>query len=340
MPQNSRCSFAMKDTTVTVIAPNDLIEADIFANSPICDGATLALSATVFPPEGTVEWSGPNGFTASDLEILIDTAVFEQSGVYEMVFSYGVCEQVRTLDVLITPSIEAKIGSQDGYCERDTMRLIAEGAGELQSFNWTHPNGNVIDNGLCQDTTSKYIQVLPTPELSLPKVVESNFCTPLELMPSLTNDATITYSWTPSEGLSCIDCPNPTIEAPANYWYQLNVSNDFACQDSATVFVFLDHETLIYTPNVFSPNNDGVNDFFQIFPNCGVASINQFQIFDRNGSLVYALDIVQTPTDRRLLWDGAVNNQPANIGVYVWQMELTLIDGTKSSLQGSVTLFR
>ena len=99
-PINSRCSFAMKDTTITVVGPNELIRADVTTNTPICEGAALALAATVFPPEGTVEWTGPNGFNSTDLNIVIDTTIFAQSGIYEMVFSYGICEQIRELDAV------------------------------------------------------------------------------------------------------------------------------------------------------------------------------------------------------------------------------------------------
>ncbi|MCB0614461.1 MAG: gliding motility-associated C-terminal domain-containing protein [Phaeodactylibacter sp.] len=361
-PRTSRCSFAMKDTTVTLEAPNELIQADIFTNSPICEGATLELSATVFPPEGTVQWSGPNGFLSTDLNITLDTAVFEQSGLYEMVFSYGVCEQVRKLEIEVAPDIEAKISSKDNYCERDTVRLIAEGAGNLHSFIWTNPDGIqfsnqvleipfagieheglyevIIDNGYCKDTTSKFISMLPTPTLTLPSLVKSEFCNPGVLTPELSGDTNVSYAWTPGVGLSCTDCPKPEIALPVNPRYQLNVSNEFACQDSADVFVFLDQEGLIYIPNVFSPNNDGVNDYFQVFPDCGVACIDEFQIFDRFGGLVYSLSSLEQFSNPGIFWDGYINNLEASVGVYLWQLEITLIDGTTRSLKGNVTIIR
>ena len=48
----------------------------------------------------------------------------EQSTLYEMVFSYGVCEQVRKLEIEVAPDIEAKISSKDNYCERDTVQVF------------------------------------------------------------------------------------------------------------------------------------------------------------------------------------------------------------------------
>ncbi|MFK7978945.1 MAG: gliding motility-associated C-terminal domain-containing protein [Saprospiraceae bacterium] len=361
-PINSRCSFAMKDTTVTIVGPNNLIQAAITTNAPICAGENLALSATVFPPEGTIEWTGPRGFQSTDLNIVLDTATSAQSGIYEMVFSYGVCEQIREMEIIVNPDIEAEINSQDGYCERDTMRLIAEGKGNLQTFIWTNPDGRqfrdtmieipvvsleqeglyelVLDNGACQDTVRKFISLLPTPTLTLAKEEQSKFCQPLVLNPVLTGDVNVSYDWQPSEGLSCTDCPNPSIEKPTNYYYQLQVENEFECRDSADIFVFLEQEDLIYLPNVFSPNGDGTNDYFQIFPSCGVMEINRFQVFNRFGSMVYALESVQDVSNQNLFWDGNFKGRQANIGVYIWLIEVTLIDGTKKSLRGNVTLFR
>ncbi len=361
-PLDSKCSFAMKDTTISIVGPNELIQANVTTNTPICEGAALVLGATVFPPEGTVEWTGPNGFKSTDLNIVIDTAIFEQSGLYEMVFSYGVCEQIRELDVVINPEIAANIGGQDDYCERDTLRLIAEGAGDLQTFTWTNPAGIqltdqileipfanfeqegwyelIIDNGSCKDTTREFIRLLPTPTLSLPEIEVSKFCDPLVLAPNLSGDLDVTYDWQPNEGLSCADCPNPSIERPTNYYYQLKVENEFACQDSAAIFVFLEQEDLIYVPNVFTPNGDGENDYFQLFPSCGVAEINRFQVYNRAGSLVYAVAAVRDFSNQNLFWDGFINSSQANRGVYIWLLELTLIDGTKKKLSGDVSLLR
>jgi len=362
-PQNSRCSFAMKDTTITIKAPNELIQAAISTNSPICEGTTLELAATVFPSEGgTVRWKGPYVTGSTDLAITIDSAGVEQNGQYEMVFSYGVCELTRELEVAVSPNIAATIGSQDAYCERDTMRLKAEGVGTTNTFLWTTPEGItstdsiidipfasvvhegfyelIIDNENCQDTTTKFIQVAPAPSLSLPEVVKSDFCNPIVLNPSLNEFTNISYNWTPKEGLSCIDCPNPTIAQPINYRYQLTVNNAFGCQDSARIFVEVDPDKIIYPPNVFSPNDDGVNDYFQIFPNCSVATIDKFQVFDRFGNLVHAVKPIENFRNQPLLWDGSFKGTDASIGVYLWLLDFTLVDGTKRRLNGDVTLFR
>jgi len=279
-----------------------------------------------------------------------------------MVFSYGVCEQIRELDIVVHPKIAATIGGPDEFCERDTLRLLAEGVGDLQNFTWTNPAGRqftdpilempaasstqegwyelTIDNGSCKDSTREFIRLLPTPTLSLPEVEISEFCEPLVLRPNLSGDVNVSYNWQPNEGLSCSDCPTPSIVQPTTHQYFLKVENELACQDSAAVFVFLEPKNLIYIPTIFSPNGDGINDYFQLFPNCGVAEINRFQVYHRSGSLVFALEDAQNFSNQDLFWDGLMDGRPANIGVYLWLLELTLIDGTKRVLSGDVTLMR
>lgn len=69
-----------------------------------------------------------------------------------------------------------------------------------------------------------------------------------------------------------------------------------------------------YAPNVFSPNDDGVNDRWRIFLPC-LWQRFRLEVFDRWGSLVFVADDPETD------WDGyrqAGNPAP---GVYIWRLE-------------------
>ena len=71
----------------------------------------------------------------------------------------------------------------------------------------------------------------------------------------------------------------------------------------------------IYIPNVFSPNGDGINDVFGVFPNesMDIASITG-SIFDRWGNLVFQSAAVP------FLWDGLFRNQELQPGVYAYNI--------------------
>jgi gliding motility-associated-like protein/uncharacterized repeat protein (TIGR01451 family) len=359
-PQNSRCSFAWKDTTIVIDPPNEQLQATVASNSPVCEGVTLQLNSTI-SPAGSVYWRGPGGFYSTDLDPQIVSATPENSGTFEMTATYGACEQIRTLDALVAEGIEASIIGGFEYCERENMELIAEGNGDLETFRWSGPDNFasdsqqvqvlsmtpeqeglyqvIIDNGYCLDTASVAIAVLPSPTISLPKVIETDFCEPVQIMPEITGDQAVVYSWTPTEGLSCDNCLTPELLVPFLAKYRLTVINDFQCTDTAEVITVLAKDKLLYVPNVFSPNLDGVNDYFQLFPSCGVASLKDLQIIDRWGAIVYSQNVVDTQNPESL-WDGLVNGKVGASGVYIWQVALALVDGTNMKLSGDVVLLR
>ena len=53
--------------------------------------------------------------------------------------------------------------------------------------------------------------------------------------PSGTGAGTLSYSWSPAAGLSCTNCPNPTLTAATNQTYTLTVSSSLGCTDNSTV---------------------------------------------------------------------------------------------------------
>ena len=71
-----------------------------------------------------------------------------------------------------------------------------------------------------------------------------------------------------------------------------------------------------------------------------MAEINRFQIYNRAGSLVYDLESAQDFSKQDLFWDGSFNSRQAIMGVYLWLLDIRLIDGTKRELSGDVSLLR
>lgn len=161
------------------------------------------------------------------------------------------------------------------------------------------------------------------------------------LVTALSNYSPVTFTWTPTDSLECLNPPCDRIRvSPVNTTtYQVTVVNEDGCVafDLVTIRVIKDRP--VYAPNVFSPNNDGVNDGFTLFGGPGLSRIEKLQIFSRWGSLVFeARDIL--PNDPALGWDGTFLGKPVDPGVFVFLAEVEFVDGAVEPIKGDVTVVR
>lgn len=75
----------------------------------------------------------------------------------------------------------------------------------------------------------------------------------------------------------------------------------------------------IFVANIFSPNNDGINDILLPSINAQLpVSSYSFQVYNRWGSLVYSSSDINNG------WDGRFNGRPSAQSVYLWSIEYTL----------------
>lgn len=98
----------------------------------------------------------------------------------------------------------------------------------------------------------------------------------------------------------------------------------------------------IFIPNIFSPNDDGKNDFFTIQADpTHLPTIRFLKIYDRWGGLVF--EKTDFPAnDPPLGWDGRWANSGKKVGngVYVFQALVEFENGSFSVENGSVTVAR
>ena len=121
------------------------------------------------------------------------------------------------------------------------------------------------------------------------------------------------------------------ITESGTYWAKIIDEHGCELLDSITIHF----NSKYYIPNVFSPNYDGLNDYF--FPVFGEESIEKFlfNIFDRWGNFLFST------TDPKLKgWDGIYNGKEVNPGVYVYYCEIQSTYCPKIILKGDVTLLR
>jgi gliding motility-associated-like protein len=93
----------------------------------------------------------------------------------------------------------------------------------------------------------------------------------------------------------------------------------------------------VFIPNIFSPDGNGVNDRWEVYPGCAPLALRA-EVFDRAGLLVFS------STELQPEWDGAQGGNPLPEGVYIYRVEVTMPDegsGMRSlRYTGSLTLVR
>ena len=156
---------------------------------------------------------------------------------------------------------------------------------------------------------------------------------------SVATDTVASWNWSPPQLFDCAVCPTPLVLTPASAAVVVTVANSAGCTATDQLTLTYDSEFRLYVPNVFSPNNDGENDFLGVFPGKGNWEVAAFMVFDRWGGLVFQSD---TPFryPQTLEWDGTSRRKQLLPGVYGWAARLRFADGSEEVREGDVTIIR
>lgn len=138
------------------------------------------------------------------------------------------------------------------------------------------------------------------------------------------------YFWTPGGGLSNTQGALTNAEPSTTTMYIAFGVDDNGCQDWDTVTVSVKPNNEIVVYNTFSPNNDGINDFFHI-GNIQKYPESRLEVFTRTGQLVYA----KTGYDNS--WDGTNYGDKLPETVYYYTLDL---GGDTPVMHGHVTIVR
>lgn len=155
---------------------------------------------------------------------------------------------------------------------------------------------------------------------------------------NLSNGNSVPFIWYFGDGDSSLEySPKHQYALTGNYKVSLIFSRGTFCADTAknTYFIDGDSSTQIIIPNVFSPNNDGINDCYQITGITQKCDEYHIVIYNRWGTMVYE------NTDGNWCWDGrngAGEDIPA--GVYYYIITLKKKSGAQRNEHGTITLIR
>lgn len=154
-----------------------------------------------------------------------------------------------------------------------------------------------------------------------------------------TNLNSVTFEWENEAGISCLDCREPFLRPFKTTTYIATATMSNGCTQRDSITIFVEKRRNFFVPNAFSPNDDGINDFLQVFGGLEVSHVIDFHLFSRWGEVVYSQNNLPVNT-LNSGWDGSFNGKPAQEGVYVWTATVAFLDGEILRFNGDVTLIR
>ncbi|MEM9338736.1 MAG: PKD domain-containing protein [Bacteroidota bacterium] len=346
-------AFCPRSEEIEVIFNSDPI-VDIVINGDACEGqVTLVANVTngsgayVFQwtdgsqaQQNTVTVSGSYSVTVVD-QLTGCTATFGPVDVtVEQDFSVVLslepnCENSEEVFLIATtnffdPSISYQWRNGSGELLEDTDSILTVTVSDTYSVTAINPSG------ACLETEQFNVNVVPINPDDLILRDRATFCLADPIDPTVTLDPGIwnTYEWRllPDQTIISTD---PMLTVSVEGTYEVTLFNGFTCTTDQVVVVE-DCSPVIFAPNAFSPNGNGQNEEFFVFPNDYVDDFEIF-IYSRWGELVF----FSNTQDFR--WDGTFNGGLLPIGTYAYILKFSSsLEPELGTIEqyGSVTLIR
>ena len=308
-----------KDTILVNIVANLIV--NIGNDTTICQGNSLTLSA------GNVGASYLWSTGATSQQIYVTN-----SGTYWVkVTNSNGCYARDTIIVNSITNLIVNLGNDTSICQGDELLLNAGNTGS--NYQWsTGVNTQTVriqnsgtywvqvNNNNCYGSDTIHVIAIPKPIISLGN--DTIMC-PGDLIILTPGFGFSQYLWSDGSVLSHLNVSNPGT-------YSVIVS-DGSC--SANDAIFIDEcGSEIWVPNVFTPNGDGINEFFApVYTNIDKITL---YIYNRWGNQLYE------GSSKSAIWDGKYLSKQCAEGVYYYLIEYENKGKNKGmrQLHGSITL--
>ena len=251
------------------------------------------------------------------------------------------CDNIIHDDVLVEvagDSVFFDLGPDTLLCEGEVLNLNV--TTPTATYEWSdgshQPTFSVLEAGtymvtvtrtdtFCISTDRVMVEYTTLPELDLGQ--DTILCLEQVLTLDVYDPLAQSYLW--EDGNT-----GDAFQIDQTGTYSVKVTNYCGTVEDA-INVSFENCREVYAPNVFSPNLDGINDFFMLMDGGDIKKIEHFAIFDRWGDLVFEQKNILS-NDVSAAWDG--EGWPE--GVYTWFAEIEFRDGKSERLKGDVMLLR
>ena len=350
LPETSVCPVVDSFQVIHYKLPKAIAGPDTL----ICHNQTYTMKGS-----GGIKYKWiPADYLSSD-SIPDPTLVIGDTESYKLVVidARGCRDTSKKVTIRTRPVLRVKANASDTFgCYDKNIYLFAKGrGGDSVQYHFDWPQ-----DGLVGDSVS--INVYKS---AWHEVVLSDNCTPLSATDSIyvrvVPPAKAEFDFTPHSPVqvnSPVSFHNQSEYASSYLWnfgtgdsshlvspvYTYIDSNRYkitlvaygleGCPNDTTYeyIKIVDNTVAIYIPNAFTPDGNGVNDFFDI-TGVGIKSY-KYNIYNRWGENIFN----STASDHG--WDGTFKGVPVMEGVYMYQVEVIDILAHQHFLKGTITLMR
>lgn len=363
IPVSGTCGAVSATTTIIINSAPAAIATPSVQN--VCTGGTVSIALTSSVSGTTFVWTviqtGVTGATAGTGSTISQTLTGEGNAIYTVTANSNGCLgepvivpiTVNPLPVADTSAITitpANCGSATGiisglemtsgqnpftYEWKDSLNQTIGNNVDLSNVGPGTYTVVIADSNGCSVTAGPF--VVP----STPPVIASFTLDPITgetpLTVNFTNTSSaeaINFVWDFGTGdSSTVEHPNYTFVPLGNFIVCLKADDGFGCWDTACSAVDIYINSVFLIPNIFTPNNDGINDIFTI-PGIGLQSLDA-EIFNRWGQKEYEWHTTNGG------WDGrTASGVVAPDGTYYFIISAKGIDGKEYFEKGTFRLIR
>lgn len=339
--------------TATVLEPTALLlstsETDVLCNGDSTGSITAIATGGVPAYNFSITPDGVNYIPST-------TGQFSNilAGTYTVqVTDQHACVTTMTETVNEPPLLSAAVIPTPATCYHySDGRLDVVASGGVPSYSYEFSTRATLDTGLITGLPAGTYAVTVTdanactfsdsahviePDSVLieisPNPTEVKLGEELQLTSTSNQTGNVHFVWTPKFGLSCYDCAAPVFDGVYSQPYLVVATNDAGCigtfNFTAKVIPLYD----IFIPNVFTPNGDGTNDYWQIFGNLRGLKQVEVAVFNRIGEKVFE------SRDIDFKWDGNYKGTISPVGVYSYYAKFVWMNNhSDSDYKGTITL--
>lgn len=326
------------------ITENPLPTLVVLPDALLCEGESAIIGPVATNPAYRYSWS--NGPTTAG-------QVVDTPGTYYLTATTAAgCNSQGSVAVrLVSPLSGSVAASADTVCIGASVTLQADfpNAQWIDTSGWLtiEPNGSARLRPLV--TTTVWVfhenecfaeQLAYTVHVRQPQLTVSQDTT-IQAGGQATLRATgaVDYQWSGPGIVGNGQQPEVVVRPDAPSQYVVQAQDEQGCTATAAVWVDVRQMGKVYAPNAFSPNQDGINDYFTVFGDANLAEITYLSIHDRWGKVVFEKRTFppNMPTEG---WDGRTRGEAHGQGVFVYFAALRYTDNRRENIQGEVVLGR